>query len=169
MKILKYLGMASMVLLAIFFVIGLAVPTFEYHTTVMVDESAEKCWQTLTDSSRMKSWIRGLKSIRLIGGSHNQPGGRYELVIVQDGTYVMTQAITKRLEPKIISFILENDVMKLEYSFTLAENSGSTNINGYYKATGNSLPWRSLLYLSKSYLTQSSQEQLDLLKAEVKK
>ncbi len=164
MKILKYTGIAATILLMLFLVIGLATPSFEYATHISITAPRETCWQSVQDTTRMKSWVPGFKTLTLKSGQHNQPGAVYELVVTQDETYVMQETLRDIREPELIAFILDNDVMNLEYELLFREEGNQTIIDGHYKVAGNNIVWRSLLFLSKSYLQQSSQEQLALLK-----
>jgi len=164
MKILRYSGIVALVLLAIFLVLGLTVPVFEYTTNETMNATQQRCLDVLQDSSQMRSWVPGFESMTLKSGEHNRPGAVYELIVKQDEVYVMKETIRDIHEPETISFFLDNDVMGLEYEFILRNTGDHTTLSGHYKVAGNNIAWRSLLFLSKSYLQKASQEQLDLLK-----
>jgi hypothetical protein len=164
MKILRYIGVVAMALLGVFLLIGAIKPSFEYTTSVAIDATRQQCWDVMQDATRMKAWIPGFNSITLKDGQHNQPGAVYELVVTQDEVYKMKETIRDIREPEIISFSLDNEVMNLMYEISLRDNGSQTTIEGHYKATGNNIVWKSLLFLSKSYLQTGAQEQLSLLK-----
>lgn len=164
MKIFKYIGIISMILLTIFLGIGFLKPSFEYTTRIAINAPRQQCWDVMQDTTVMKDWIPGFRTITLKGGQHNMPGAVYGLVVIQDEVYVMTETIRDIREPEVIAFNLDNDVMNLEYEYTFREEGNKTIIDGHYKATGNNIIWRSLLFLSKSYLQKAGQDQLGLLK-----
>jgi len=54
-------------------------------------------------------------------------------------------------------------VLKSEFSFSF-EGTTSTTITSRYKIKGNNILWKSILFLSKSYMTSEGQKQLEGLK-----
>jgi hypothetical protein len=164
MKIFKYIGIVAIVLLAVFLLVGVIKPSFEYTTSAVINAPRQQCWDVMQDTTQMKAWIPGFKTITLKSGQHQQQGAIYELIVSQDEVYVMSETVRAFREPEIIAFDLDNEVMKLAYEISFYDNGNQTIINGHYKATGNNVMWKSLLFLSKSYLQAGAQEQLALLK-----
>jgi hypothetical protein len=81
---------------------------------------------------------------------------------------VMREKLIEVRAPAKISYEPDNDVLKSAYSFTF-EGTTSTTITSHYKITGNSMLWKSILFLSKSYMINSGQGQLDALKKVIEK
>ena len=167
MKILKYFGIVIAVLLAIFLSLGLLTPSFDYSAEVSINAPVQKCWDVLQDTSRMKKWTPGFKSLTLKSGNHLQAGARYEIVILQEELYVMQEKITAVKAPESISFELKNDVLTSVYDFKLVSRDSKTELTAHYHVTGSNLIWKSVLSLSKSYLKDAAQKQFELLKVEV--
>jgi|SRR6185295_5478833 len=167
MKILKYAGITIASLLVIFLGVGWFIPSYEYSVRVAVNAAPEKCWEVLHDTSRMKKWLPGFVSLKLTEGEYLQPGSVYEVILVQDKVYRMQETLTEINPPRGSAYVLTNDVMKSEYNFKLSGSSGQTEIVAQYIVTGNNLIWRSILWLSKSYLQKNAQGQLDSLKVEI--
>ena len=167
MKILKYLGIVITILLVVFLSLGLAIPSFDYTSVVLINASPEKCWAVLHDTSRMKKWMPGFERPTLKSGVHFQTGAVYELIIRQEERYVMREVVKAVKMPERSSYELTNDILKSEYDFNLVPKGSKTQIITHYHITGNNLIWKSIFALSKSYLQKGSQTQLDLLKVEI--
>lgn len=167
MKILKYLGIVMLTLVLAFLSLGFFVKSFEYSTSTSVVAPPEKCWVVLHDTTRMKTWMHGFKRVELKSGQDMQPGAVYEITVVQDKRYIMRETLKEVKAPTFAAYELTNEVMKSDYNFTLVSRNGMTEITSHNRVAGNNLIWRSILFLSKSYLEGSSQTQLDLLKLEI--
>lgn len=165
MRILKVLVIILAVLILIFLSIGLFVDSYEYESSIQVQASPEKCWKVYNDTKLMSQWVPGFESLTLKSGELMKVGSTYEFVINDhDEKMVMSEAIKEVSEPNSISYELNNDVLKSEYTFSFKGDSTSTTINSHHKVTGNNLIWKSILFLSKSYMESSVQEQLTGLK-----
>lgn len=171
MRILKIAGVIFGFLLAIFILLGVFVPSFEYENSVTVNAGQASCWSTFHDVSKMKSWMEGLESLSLKSGESMQLGSVYEMVMVDNGErMVMNETITDITPGEQISYNLDNDVLNSVYTFTFhATNDHQTIIRGRYKVTGNNLLWRSILFLSKSYIRETGQKQLNAFKEMIEK
>lgn len=165
MRILKVLVIILAVLMLIFLSMGLFVDSYEYESSIQVKASPEKCWNVYHDTKRMGQWMMGFESLTLKAGEPMQAGSTYEIVINDhDKRMVMSETIKEVNAPTLISCELTNDVLKSEYSFSFKGDSNSTTIANHYKVAGNNVIWRSILFLSKSYMESSSREQLEELK-----
>jgi uncharacterized protein YndB with AHSA1/START domain len=166
MKVLKIVGLIVGLLIVGVILLGVFKKKFTYSSFITVNASPEQSWQAFQDTTQMKQWHPGFKSIKLKDGQFLQVGSVYELII-DDGRerMVMHETILAIDPSHEISYELVNDVLvsKYSYRFTPAEN-GTTHIESHYEVTGKSLMWRAVLYLSKSYLHSASQEQLTLFK-----
>jgi uncharacterized protein YndB with AHSA1/START domain len=167
MKIAKYTGITIIALLLLFFSLGFIKPSFDYTSSVTILTSPEKCWYALHDTVGMRRWMPGFEKFTLKSGTHLQPGASYEIIIQQDEKYVMLETIKVIRPAEYISYELINDVMKLDYSYTLTPKGNATEITNENRAIGTNLIWRSILFLSKSHLQTESQNQLDLLKLDI--
>ncbi len=167
MKILKYSTIALLVILLAFFGIGIFIPSFDYQVRVTVNAPPEKCWTVLHDTSRMEKWMTGFQTLTLKKGTGMTVGAVYEIVIQQDERYVMTEELTAIKKNELFSILLTNDVLTTSNRITLVPSGDQTHIDASYHVTGNNLFWKSLLWLSRSYLASSAQTQFTLLKVEI--
>lgn len=168
MKILKILGAAVVLLIAAFLIMGIAVPTYEYGSSIIVHRPQQHCWENFHDTSNMKSWNAGFVSLKLKKGEYKKVGSIYELVMEdKNERMVMTETIMQIDSPREISYLLTNDVLESQFSYTFEAQGDSTKIESHYKVTGNNILWRSILYLSKSYLKDTSEAQLRAFKKHI--
>jgi len=117
----------------------------------------------------MAEWLEGFESLTLKKGETLSAGSTYEIVITDDGhRMVMSEKIIDVSAPTKIVYELNNDVLKSEFSFSF-EGTTTTTITSRYKITGNNILWKSILFLSKSYMTSSASEQLEGLKKVIEK
>jgi hypothetical protein len=169
MKIVRTTIIALTVIVAAFFGIGLIIPSYEYQSFIEVNATPEKCWAIYHDTNRMNEWLKGFESLTLKNGDSLAAGSTYEIVVTDDGhRMVMNEKIIDVTAPTRVSYELTNDVLKSEFSFSF-EGTTSTRITSKYKITGNNILWKSILFLSKSYMTSSGQEQLEELKKIIEK
>ena len=164
MKVLKIIGIVLAAIIIAALSLGLIVPSYEYESTVQVNASPEKCWKVFHDTKQMNKWMGGFESLTLKKGDSMTVGSQYEIVMNgHDKRMVMNETITEINAPTKVSYELNNDVLKSEFTFSF-EGSSSTTITSRYKVSGNNILWKSILFLSKSYMTNASQSQLLLLK-----
>ncbi len=96
-----------------------------------------------------------------------QAGAQYEFVVLQDQLYVMQEVLKEVDPPNLVRYEMTNEVMVSEYDFTLTQDKSHTEITNHYRVIGKNIWWKTILFVSKSYLRSSSQEQLELLKREI--
>lgn len=164
MKALRIIGISLLSIVVVFFLLGLLVPSYEYETSMEVNASPEKCWKIFHNVKLMNQWLPGFESLTLKGGDSLAVGSQYEIIITEDDhRMVMSEQITEVNAPSKISYELNNDVLKSEFSYSF-KGASSTIITGHFKVTGNNIAWRSVLFLSKSYMTGATENQLTSLK-----
>lgn len=169
MKVVRIILIAVAGMLLAFLSIGLLFPSYEYQSSIVVNASPEKCWSIYHDTKKMAEWLEGFESLTLKKGETLSAGSTYEIVITDDGhRMVMSEKIIDVSAPTKIVYELNNDVLKSEFSFSF-EGTTTTTITSRYKITGNNILWKSILFLSKSYMTSSASEQLEGLKKVIEK
>jgi hypothetical protein len=169
MKVLRIVLITLTAVVLLFLSLGLLVPSYEYQCSIKVNATPEKCWAVYHDTKKMGEWLKGFESLTLKKGEYLSSGSTYEIIVNDDGhRMVMAEKIIEINVPSKVSYELNNDVLNSEYSFSF-EGTKSTTITSWYKITGKNILWRSILFLSKSYMTNSGQEQLDELKKVIEK
>jgi uncharacterized protein YndB with AHSA1/START domain len=164
MKALKIIGISLAATIVALLGIGVVVPSYEYQSSIQVNASPEKCWKVFHNTKLMSQWMDGFESLKLKSGDSLTLGSQYEIVVHgHDKRMTMSEKIIEVNAPTKVSYELKNDVLKSEFTFSF-EGSSSTTITSHYKISGNNVLWKSILFLSKSYMTKASQDQLSLLK-----
>lgn len=169
-KILLYLLVFILVLVALFFIIGWANPTVAFQTKVEIDKPREQAWKLFMDESKTGEWLEGFKSYETVSGAPGKEGSVFRITIVQDGQeFVVTETNTTVRPPEQYSFVVENDVLTSVVDVHLAESGGKTILTSDEKVTGKNIFWRSLFFWFKSMFQNSSQQNLNNLKRYIEK
>jgi hypothetical protein len=167
MRIIKILLALIGVLVIIVISTGLFVPTFEYGNSVVVSAPAESCWKVFHDTSRMDKWNEGFESLVLTKGDGLEEGAEYTLTLNQGEIMVMQQKVIQLKAPESISYELNNDVLKSEYTYIFEGEGAKTNISTHYAVTGNNVFMKAVLFYSKTYLQRADRQALEKLKTEI--
>ena len=153
----------------LFFSLGVIVPSYVYQSSIVVNASPEKCWAAYHDTKEMAERLEGFESLTLKSGELLSPGSMYEIVVNDKGRrMVMSEKIMEIIAPNKISYELNNDVSRSEFSFSF-EGIASTTITSKCKISGNSILWKSILFLSKSFTVNAVPQQFEGLKKVIEK
>lgn len=164
MKVLKWIAGIVVLLIVIFILIGVFVPSFTYVSQINVNAPAEHAWAVFTDDSRMSEWMEGFKSMENISGNEFEVGSKWKLVIEQGGEEMeMVETVTGFKENELFAFRLENDVMFVDVDITFDEQDGKTEIKAANLVEGRNILWKSLFAMMKSTMASSSQGMYDNL------
>jgi uncharacterized protein YndB with AHSA1/START domain len=164
MMVLKIFLIVIAVLVTLFIAVGLLVPDFEYENTIVINASPEKCWEIYNDTSTMKSWMEGFRSLELKNGNPQEQGALYEIIIDQGDSMAMAMKIKSITVPQQISWELNNDVLKSEYTYSFRGDEIKTQVDSHYKITGNNVFMKTILFFSRSYLKDGDRQMLESLK-----
>jgi len=129
MKYLKYILIAILLLLVIFFGRGLLTSSVSYENTVMVDKSMEEAWAVMSDNENLPKWIKGFVKTELVSGTENTVGAVSNIHISENGQdFIMQETITKIDPPKYLAMDFNMDFMNagMEYEMTLEPVDGKT-------------------------------------------
>lgn len=167
MRVVKIILIVILAIVGVLLAVGLIAPTFEYGNSITVQATPEKCWSVFHDTTRMKSWMPGFISFTLTKGDHLQPNAEY-LFVMEDGERMeMQEKIIAVNPPESVSYVLTNDVLKSEFSYSFKANSNSTDISTNYKVTGNNVFMKAILFFMKGVMMSSDTETLAGLKMEI--
>ena len=138
MKILKYLLLAILALVVIFFGRGLLTSSVSYESEVEVDKTAREAWAYLSDVENLPKWIDGFKRSELVSGEANTVGAVSKNYIEQNGQeMVMTETITKYDEPNHIAMDFAMDFMNMGWEMFFTEADGKTKLRSVSNVKGN--------------------------------
>lgn len=165
MKKILWIIMALVVLVVLFFSIGLIKPYIQYESKVTVDRPVDRAFIVFIDGSKMGQWLTGFRRISLVSGMPNFPGSIFHLTLEMNGKEVT-------LEEEVIDFRW-NDLFsaRIHHDFMTIENVNQftpvgmkTEITGTYRATGKNIFWRSVLVFARGKLKKRAQNDFDSLK-----
>lgn len=165
MKILKYLIIFLSAIILIFFAVGLIWPTFTYESKVTVEAPADKVWEVFTDAEAMPQWMEGFKGIETIRSAPGEVGSEYNVIIESDGQEVQLHEIVTHFEPgKLYGMDIKSDVLDNKALISFDAEGNTTTITAKNEVSGNGLFWKSLLFLMKSTIQKTSDDQYGRLK-----
>ncbi len=165
MKPLKCIGYSLLAIIALFLLVGVIFPSFEYQSHVVVNAPLEQSWAVFSDAGRMAEWLPGFKSIETLSGSPNQVGSTYKMVFEEEGEVMeMTEYVTAFRDNELFAFELNAEPMIATVQVKFSGNRKMTEILAITKVEGKNLLWKSLLRLSKSRMVERGQETYDNLK-----
>ena len=170
MRILKFLLKALVVILILFFLSGLLFSKISYTTSQRINLPVDQTFALFNDNSKMKDWMVGLQSFKVIEEKPGVVGSRYQIVIDAQNTFIkMEELVTSYRENEKVSLTIESVQMikKDNYTFqaidnqTLIQNESTTEGKTYFLKC---------LYASFYVLIKcTDQENLDSFKAYVEK
>jgi uncharacterized protein YndB with AHSA1/START domain len=160
------LSLAGILTLIVFvlLIVGFSHPSFNYGNSVQITASPDKCFNFLTDTMKIAKWMKGFESQRVITGTPMTPGATYQFVINDGERMVMEQKILSVNNGRNIEYALTNDVLRSQYSYSLAGDSTETRVETQYVVEGNNVFMKAILFFSKSYLQRADLELLEDLK-----
>ncbi|MEE4246509.1 MAG: SRPBCC family protein [Kangiellaceae bacterium] len=154
MKILLRIAQVITAIILVFFSIGLFVNEFSYQTETVVDASPEQSFQVFSDPTLTSQWLTGFIKFEPIKGQPYTVDSQWKLFIESNGEVMeMTETVTAIILNKQFSFILDNDVMLVDVDITFTAQGGQTLIVSNNKVNGKGLFWKSMLFLSKPFIT----------------
>ncbi len=170
MKIFKYIALLLFALLVIFFAIGLFNPSVTYSNKIVIDATPSKSYTVFMDTARMKEWMPGYSSFKLLKGKAMEKGSTWKLVLLQDGQeYEMNETITTIIPDVQYSFDLENAVLKNSIDMYFIAKGSQTELVANNTVRGNNIMWRSLFFIFKWKLHEQSQLMYEDLKKSIER
>lgn len=150
MKILKYLLIAIVALVLIFFAIGYLNPSVQYGHEITVDKSVEEAWAVAYDESKYNQWLEGFQSIELLSGEKGEVGSTYK-VVVNPGEgqplFEMIETVASKKDFDHVTLHFESDMMNFEQTMYYTDNDGVVTVRTDSKVMAKSAPMRSMFAL----------------------
>lgn len=161
MKFLKAITTLLLILIGLFFLVGLLKPTVNYGHTIEVDKPVKEAWAVSQDPTTYDQWIKGFKSIELLSGQQNKPGSTYK-VIVNPGNgqpeFEMIETLESIKEFEEVHLIFDSDMMEFDQKILFSESGGKSKVQTVSIAKGKGIVWRSMFGLMEMF-TGSFQKQ----------
>lgn len=175
MKILKYVLLVIVALVAIFLAIGFLNPAVEYGHEITVNKPLNEAWAVSQDESKLNQWLEGFKSIDLISGEKGAVGSTYKVVINSgegqpDFEMVETIVSIKKFDHVRLSF--DNEMMDFEQTMLYAEKDGLSMVKTKSKVMGKGMMMRSMFALMELFgggFTKQETKNIEALKTVIEK
>ena len=170
MKILKYLLYIIILIVVIFFAIGIFKKTVSYGSEITVNKPIEEAWAVSQDESKYDQWLEGFKSMELISGEKFQPGSKYK-IIVNPGNgeedFEMIETLISIKENEHIEMHFDSEMMDFEQIMNFSEADGKTTITTESKVMGKGVMMRAMFGTMQMLLgafDKQEQKNMDALK-----
>ena len=93
-KLFKSLLYLIGILIVVFLLAGLVVPSVKYETEVIIDLGLEETWNKYNDMESLSEWLPQIKSVETIKETNDKVGSIYEMVVENQGqSMTMTEVI----------------------------------------------------------------------------
>jgi len=147
MKILKYILYFILLLIVLFFAMGLMKPSVSYGHEITVDNPAKETWAITQDVSKYGEWLQGFKSIELISGEQGAVGSKYKVIVSPgDGQpdFEMTETIRSIKEFEHIELDFDSEMMDFYQKITHSEKDGKTTVKTESTVSAKGIMMRSM-------------------------
>jgi hypothetical protein len=147
MKILKYILIAILVLVILFFAMGIFYTSVNYGYEITVDKPLKEAWAIVQDESKNDQWLEGFQSMELIEGEKGKEGSKYK-VIVNPGEgqsdFEMIETLVSIKEFEQVEMHFDSDMMDFEQIISFSESDGKTMVKTDSKVIGKGIIMRSM-------------------------
>ena len=165
MKILKYLLLAILVLVLLFFAKGLLTPSISYENEVIVNKPAKEAWSVMSDEANLPKWIKGFKRTELVSGTANTVGAVSNVYVDEGGQeMVMKETVTAIKLYEQLKMKFSMDFMDMEYEINFRETDGKTTVHSKSTTFGNGLFAKSIVSFMTGTMKAQEDENLNNLK-----
>ena len=84
MKILKWVLGIILLLIIIFFLLGVFTPSVSYSSEITVDKSVTESWSVMQDESKLDQWITGYVKSEQLSGTPGTVGAVSNIHVMND-------------------------------------------------------------------------------------
>lgn len=164
-RILRFV-LPILIILILFFSIGLIKPLVSYENEVFIERPVDKSFMVFTDVNKMGEWITGFKKMEMIKGMPTLPGSLIRMTMEINGKEIMvTEEVVEFKWNKIFSFRLYHKSMTIDCEYTFVSSEMNSEIHSNMTVKGKNLFWRSVNLFMKGKMKKQNQDDLDKLKA----
>ena len=164
-KILIIVLAVLFVSVTIFFLLGYLNPSFTYVTRITIDQPREDVWRLFSDETKLDEWLIGFKSIETLSGERNAVGSKYKLRFSQDDKDIeVIEEVKEYRPPETFAFHLDSDFLSDDVRIDFNDLGGKTQVVQTDHVTGAGVFSKSLLFWTRSHLTDAARSNLESLK-----
>lgn len=164
-KFLKYFLIVVVLIVGIFFSLGLLFRQHEYTIITTVNAPVEKTFAVFNDTTKLKEWLTGLKSMENISGKLYEVGSKWKIVFDDHGEEIsMNETITAFKENELVSFDIENDFIKSINEVRFVPKGNMTEVIAHVHYNGTGIFQKSILALFSGMVKKQQEESYNLFK-----
>jgi hypothetical protein len=169
MKSIRIIAISILVVIGLFYSIGIIYDRVEYTSVIKVKRSIGHTWTVFTSPEKASEWIPNFIRIENISGEPMTAGSRWRLVVENKGEEVeMVETMRQVIHHERFSFDLETDDILIQSDITFKSiDSLTTEIFSKNTVFGKSAFSKSYLSLRRSDLKSQSDQNYFLLKESV--
>jgi len=154
MKIVKWILIPLLILIALFFAMGLVNSSIEYGHTVKVNKNVKEAWAVTEDESKLDQWLAGFVSEDLLRGEQNKVGSQYKVVVKpspEEDAFEMIETLVARDEFSLLEMHFESDFGTFDQTMKFTAKGNQTEIatesivSGGNVLTNSMVGWMELL------------------------
>jgi hypothetical protein len=165
MKRLLYFLLPVILILAVFFLVGLVKPVVTYENSVTIERPVDKTFMVFTDATKMGQWLSGFKKMELVKGMPTLPGSLVKMTFEMNGReVVVTEEVLDFKWNSLFSFRLHHENMTIDCEYTFRAVDSNSEINSKLTVEGKNIIWRSLNVFLKGKMSRQTQGDLEKLK-----
>lgn len=131
MKILKYIFIVIVILIAAFYAVGLMYPQVEYGSEITVSKSIEEAWAVSQDESKYPLWLEGFQSMELIEGEYGEVGSKYKIIVLPgegQPEFEMIETVVSKEENDHVHMIFDSEAMDFEQIISFSSDEEGTHV-----------------------------------------
>ena len=163
-RLLKFV-LPVLIILILFFSIGLFKPLVSYENEVFIERPVDKSFMVFTDVSKMGEWLTGFKKMELIKGLPTLPGSMIRMTMEMNGKEILvTEEVIEFKWNKLFSFRLHHESMTVDCEYIFVSADMDSEIHSKMTVEGNNLFWRSAILFMKGKMKKQNQDDLEKLK-----
>lgn len=164
-KFLKISGITILLIVIVFFCLGLINPNVNYTAEVTVNKPLAETFRKFNDPGTLGKWIPEMKSIEILEIKPGMVGTKMKMIIENEGqTMELFEEVTAFEDQKLVGLSFEAGQMNKSDLVEFTSSGDNTIIKGTYTCTGSNLFYKSLFSLFKSQFKSIDQTYLNNFK-----
>ncbi len=169
-KFLKRFLITILILVVVFFSLGIIFPSISYETKVTVNKPVEKSFGVFTNAMKLSDWVIGLKGIGWLSGNQNEVGSKWLFIVTQNGRdYKLIQTLREFKQNELFTTNADNEIFSDDVQVKFIPKGTSSEIIASSTLSGKNIFWRSAFFCAQFYLSGNDQKMYNKLKEVIEK
>ncbi|HNQ12857.1 MAG TPA: SRPBCC family protein [Bacteroidia bacterium] len=145
MKVLKYVLIAILLLVAAFFLVGIINPKVEYNASIEINKPLEETFELFNNIDHLQAWIPEVKSVEVMEGEPHEAGAKLRMTVESEGNaVVLNETVLEYVPNQKVVLDFEAGAMLKTNSVQFTAKGDQTIIEGSYVCRGSNMFYRSM-------------------------